>query len=103
MRPISRTPQFERDLKKCLSKHWEIDAFKEAICALAKSDEHPLEPGYRDHALQGKWTGKRAIHVLSQKQPPRDKWVVVYELLEDGELLLIRTGDHGVYGGDANN
>lgn len=98
MRRIARTPQFERDLKKCVNRHWEIEAFKDAVCALAQADEMPLDAAFKDHVLEGKWAGKRAIHVRSRKQPPHDKWVIVYEVLDGDEVLLVRTGDHSVYG-----
>lgn len=95
---LSKTKRFERDVKACQKRHWDIETFKAALADLAASDTVPLAPKYRDHALSGDLAGMRAIHVPTGKNPPRDTWVVLYEI-DGGELYLYRTGSHDeVYG-----
>lgn len=95
---LNRTSQFERDVKACKRRHWELDALKAAITALARCDEEPLPPSYRDHALSGNLAGCRSIHVPTKRNPPKDTWVIMYEVSGD-DLYLYRTGTHDeVYG-----
>lgn len=95
---LSKSKRFERDVKACQKRHWDIEAFKDALTALANSDADPLDRKYRDHSLSGNLAGRRALHVPSASNPPKGTWVVLYEI--DGEdLYLYRTGTHEeVYG-----
>lgn len=98
MYTASFTPHFLRDVKACKKRHWDEQALKKAIADLLASDEHELEPRYRDHALTGAYDGYRSVHVDSAPNPPKDKWVLMYRLA-DTELTLVRTGTHDeVYG-----
>ena len=47
------SPAFERDVKKCMKKHWDMGSFKAAISAILHSDEEPIPLKYNDHALSG--------------------------------------------------
>lgn len=92
------SPRFERDIKTCKKKHWNMDSLKKAISDLSASDKRRLAPRYKDHALTGQLTGFRSIHVDSAPNPPKDVWVLMYRI-ENNELHLIRTGTHqDVYG-----
>lgn len=93
---LSRTAQFDRDVKACLRRRWESEVLKETIAALANSDEVPIGARMRPHSLSGEWRGYRAVHVPSKKSPPRDKWVLIYRVIGD-ELQLVRTGSHQIY------
>lgn len=91
-------PRFERDVKSCEKKHWNMESLKRAIADLAQSDESALAPRYKDHALTGSLNGFRSIHVDSAPNPPKDTWVLMYRIENDG-LHLIRTGTHqNIYG-----
>lgn len=98
MRAIIVTPRFERDVRSCKKKHWDIDSLKRVIEDLANSDKAALPAQYKDHALAGALKGFRGLHVDSAPNPPRDKWVLLYEI-QEGEIHLLRTGTHDeVYG-----
>lgn len=90
---ISKTKRFERDVKTCQKRHWDLNAFKLAISNLANSDAIPLDKKYHDHALTGNLAGMRSIHIPSTSNPPKDTWILLYEIAE-GELYLYRTGTH---------
>ena len=45
------SPAFERDVKKCMKKHWDMGSFKAAISAILHSDEEPIPLKYNDHAI----------------------------------------------------
>ena len=95
---ISYGSHFERDVKTCSKLHWDMEAFKQAIADLMQSDEIPLNPRYREHALVGSKAGYRAIHVDSAPNPPKDRWVLMYKI-QGNEITLVRTGTHEeVYG-----
>lgn len=98
MYDLSISPKFSRDVKSCNKKHWDMDSLKRAIEDLQKSDETPLDPSYKNHALIGSFQGYRAIHVDSSPNPPKDQWVLMYKI-SDSEISLVRTGTHkDVYG-----
>lgn len=95
---LSFTPRFDRDVKRCGRRHWNMTALKQAVTALSRRDDVPLGPRYRDHQLAGDLRDYRAIHVDSAPNPARGQWVLMYRIAGD-ELLLVRTGTHEeVYG-----
>jgi mRNA interferase YafQ len=49
-----------------------------------------LDPGRRDHALTGDWSGYRDCHIDPD-------WILIYERT-DAELRLMRTGTHSDLG-----
>ena len=84
MRTIERTVAFKRDFKR---RHREIleTELRRLIAALA-SDE-PLEPRHRDHPLSSDWKDSRDCHV-------RPDLVLIYRLIGDDRLILVRLGSH---------
>lgn len=54
MYSASFSPRFERDVKACTKRHWNMVALKSAMADLLKSDEETLARRYEDHALVGK-------------------------------------------------
>lgn len=75
-----------------------MDSLKQAMLDLLSSDNTPLGPRYKDHALVGSMQGYRAIHVDSAPNPPKDQWVLLYKI-SGSELVFVRTGTHEeVYG-----
>lgn len=95
---ISASSRFKRDVKTCEKRRWDMKLFKATIAALAKIDEEAVPRTYRDHALSGALAGRRSVHVPTMGNPPKDIWVIMYEVDGD-ELYLYRTGTHDeVYG-----
>lgn len=95
---INTSSRFKRDVKTCEKRHWDMKPFKATIAALAKSNEKTIPRTYRDHALSGALAGRRSVHVPTAGNPPKDAWVIMYEIDGD-ELYLYRTGTHDeVYG-----
>lgn len=97
---INRTPEFKRNYKRLKRKHYDMSRLKRVIGLLAvdhktKKQVEKLRKRHKDHGLNGKYKGLRALHVDRQYD---DNWVLVYEI-HHGELdlhilNLIRTGNH---------
>ncbi|MDR2374435.1 MAG: type II toxin-antitoxin system YafQ family toxin [Bifidobacteriaceae bacterium] len=83
------TKAFARDRKKCVKKHWDIQALDSALKAVCASDETKLVPSYRDHALVGDLAGCRALHIGGRAS----NWVLIYEII-DKRVFFLRTGTH---------
>ena len=78
--------QFRKDLKLAQKRGYDLDKIKKVIACLA--DGGTLEAKYRDHLLNGCYSGYRECHI----QPD---WLLVYQI--NGEqliLFLARTGTH---------
>lgn len=98
MYEASYSSRFNRDIKACKKRHWNMDSLKQAMTDLLSSDGISLNPRYKDHALVGSMQGYRAIHVDSAPNPPKDQWVLLYKIFGN-ELIFVRTGTHEeVYG-----
>ncbi len=98
MYAASFSARFERDVKACKKRHWDMDSLKRAMTDLLASDEAKLDASYGDHSLKGALKGFRSIHVDSAPNPPKDTWVLMYKIA-NGEILFTRTGTHEeVYG-----
>lgn len=89
MYSVYKAPAFERDVKRCAKKHWDMAILREAISTLIHSDEKPIPDKFHDHALVGDKQGKRELHVGGKNS----NWLVLYSL-EDGVVNLARTGTH---------
>lgn len=89
MYSVYKAPAFDRDVKRCAKKHWEMTKLREAISALVHSDEVPVEAKFNDHALAGDKQGTRELHVGGKNS----NWLVLYSL-EGGVVNLARTGTH---------
>ena len=84
MKPIRRTSQFKKDIRRVQKRGYDLDALKRVIEKLA-CDE-PLEQQYEDHALHGPFKGMRDCHI-------KPDWLLLYKNTPD-ELVLVRTGTH---------
>lgn len=98
MYSVLASSRFERNLKKCQKKNWDVSALKEAVSYLAKSDICKMPALFKDHSLTGNMAQLRAFHVNNAKTPKKDTWIVLYRI--DGtKVLLLETGTHDdVYG-----
>ncbi len=84
MRLPAYTNQFERDLRRMERRGKDTEKIKMAIVTLI--DEEPLPERYRDHALVGKYKGRRECHI-------EPDWLLIYKLIDD-EIIFERTGTH---------
>lgn len=90
--------RFQRDVKTCTKRHWNIVALKNAMADVLSSDDAPLNPRYKQHSLVGSFQGYYSVHVDSAPNPPKDQWVLMYKILGN-KLEFVRTGTHQeVYG-----
>ena len=83
VRPV-RSRQFKRDVKLAAKRQLPLDRLGELIRSLASGE--PLDRGYLDHPLRGRWRGFREAHIGPD-------WLLIYQVVGD-ELRLVRTGRH---------
>ena len=84
MKPIRRTSQFKRDVKRMQRQGRDLEKLKEVLETLVKGEG--LAATYRDHVLVGQHKGARECHI-------EPDWLLIYELAEI-EIVLIRTSSH---------
>lgn len=85
---IERTPQFKRDYRKYVRKHYDTALLAEAVETIMRQDMTRLSSKYRDHALTGNWKGYRELHILGD-------WLLIYKIKRNTlTLVLTRTGSH---------
>ena len=88
MRTIKPTSQFKRDYKReSKGKHratLEHD-FTKVVTAL--SNDKPLSPQHRDHALSNNWKDHRDCHI-------KPDLILIYKKTDTKSLELIRLGSH---------
>lgn len=85
---IKLTQQFERDIKKLVKKHYDLNKLETVVTLLVEQDTETLYRKYKDHALKGNWKGFRECHIEAD-------WLLIYRIHNDVcELVLVRTGNH---------
>lgn len=83
---ITYTRRFQKDLKLCKKRGYDLELLRQAIKLL--SEEGTLPRTYRPHKLSGQYAGRWECHI----QPD---WLLVWE--QDDEklvLLFTNTGTH---------
>ena len=90
---IKSTAQFKKDYKLAKKRGLDIKLLAKVINTLAEGEILPAK--YKDHALKGKWAGRRECHVLPN-------WLLVYQKTDTTLVLdLFRTGTHSdIFGND---
>lgn len=84
---IHKTKQFNKDLKTCINRHYNIDLL-EAVISDYLIKRIPLPEKYNDHPLKGSYDGDRDCHILSD-------WVLIYKVNDkDSIITMVRTGTH---------
>jgi mRNA interferase YafQ len=78
------TKQFEKDLKRSLTRNKRMEKFKLAAEALIEGQE--LDPIHRDHKLIGNVVCRRECHLESD-------WLLIYKL-EEGRVIFERMGTY---------
>ena len=86
MLELVRTKQFRREYKKMLQRGKDKSKLETVLSKLM--NEEPLEPKYRDHALNGNRQDERECHI-------EPDWLLIYKI-NNNELILtaLRTGTH---------
>lgn len=86
MLKIEYTAKFKKGYKKIIKRGYDKKAFEEVVTILASGNELPEK--YRDHNLQGNYSGFRECHILPD-------WLLIYRIENDLLILtLARTGSH---------
>jgi mRNA interferase YafQ len=80
----SYTKRFEKDTALARKRGKDLGKLKRVIQLVI--DEQPLPPQLRDHALVGRYTGRRECHIDPD-------WLLVYKLTP-GQVIFERTGTH---------
>ena len=78
------TKKFKKDVKKVNSQGKDLDKLKTVVDTLKNGET--LEEKYKDHNLQGKYSGCRECHILPD-------WLLIYRT-DTINLYLLRTGSH---------
>ena len=83
---VVMSSRFSKDLKMISRHGYDLNKIKIVINELMNGNT--LDPKYKDHQLQGEYSGKRECHILPD-------WLLIYEIRNEELLLyLIRTGSH---------
>jgi mRNA interferase YafQ len=92
MRRIDPTGQFRRDYKREAKGQYRatLDADLAPIFK-ALTNDLPLEPKHRDHALTGEWMDHRDCHI-------KPDLVLIYRKPDAEILQLVRLGSHSELG-----
>lgn len=84
MLKLSTTTRFNKDLKICEKRKYDINLLNDIINQLRIPKELPIKN--KDHLLSGNYNGYRECHITPD-------WLLIYKISDD-ELLLGRTGTH---------
>ena len=83
---IQWTSQYKKDIKRAKKRNYDMEELYSIVSKLA--NDEPLGEQLHDHALSGKWTGHRELHI-------RPDWLLIYQKKDDILILeLTRTGTH---------
>lgn len=86
MYSIQTTNRFNKDIKKCKKRGYDLNALKEVMVLLEQSGTLPKQ--FKPHKLKGKYLGLWECHV-------KPDWLLVWK--QDDEeltLLFMHTGTH---------
>lgn len=81
MYTVKTTNRFNKDVKQCQKRGFDMDLLKKAIKIL--EEKGMLPPSYKPHKLSGNYTGFWEAHI-------KGDWLLVWQIYED-ELTLILT------------
>ena len=83
---VKVTAQFRKDYRLAMKRGLEMELLDNIITLLATGNTLPAK--HKDHALKGRWKGRRECHVLPN-------WLLVYQKTETTLVLdLFRIGTH---------
>lgn len=75
---------FEKDVKKAKKRNKDLSKLKDVITDLINEKELP--PKFRNHKLQGNFTGYFECHV-------EPDWLLIYKV-DKNNIFFVRTGTH---------
>ncbi|MCX4328558.1 MAG: type II toxin-antitoxin system YafQ family toxin [Lachnospiraceae bacterium] len=84
MLKLSSTTKFNKDLKLCKKRNYDLDLLYDVVNILRIPAELPLKN--KDHRLKGEYNDRRECHIAPD-------WLLIYRVKDD-ELVLDRTGTH---------
>lgn len=84
MLKLSTTTRFNRDLKLCKKRKYDLNLLYDVVNMLRIPAQLPMKN--KDHNLKGNYSNRRECHIAPD-------WLLIYRIEED-ELLLERTGTH---------
>lgn len=77
---------FKKDFKRIVKRGWNPKLLSDIVAIL--TEEKPLLPENKDHALNGKWSGFRECHITPD-------WLMIYRIEKSILTLSVtRTGSH---------
>ena len=83
---IIPSKRFEKDMKRCQKRGYNMQLIKDAIMLLAETGTLPAE--YKPHQLHGNRKGQWECHI----QPD---WLLIWEIRnQELVLVLLNTGSH---------
>ncbi len=84
MLKLSATTKFNKDLKICKKRNYDLSLLYNVVDILRVPAQLPINN--RDHNLNGNLANKRECHIAPD-------WLLIYRIKDD-ELILDRTGTH---------
>lgn len=84
MLKLSTTSRFDKDLKLCQKRGYNLTLLSDVVTILR--EQRLLPAKYQDHKLSGDYINFRECHVLPD-------WLLIYRVQND-VLVLNRTGTH---------
>lgn len=84
MLKLSSTTRFNRDLKLCKKRNYNLQLLYNVVNTLRVPETLPQKN--KDHELKGNYLGSRECHIMPD-------WLLIYRIKDD-ELILDRTGTH---------
>lgn len=84
MLKLSTTRKFDKDLKLCKKRNYDLNLLYNIVNTLRIPAQLPIKN--RDHNLKGNLANKRECHISPD-------WLLIYRIKDD-ELILDRTGTH---------
>ena len=83
---IAITKKFKKDLETAKIRGYDLNLIQQVVDTIASGKK--LDEKYKDHALNGIYTGCRECHITPV-------WLLIYELTKEELILyLTRTGTH---------
>lgn len=84
MLKLSTTTKFNKDVKMCKKRNYDLSLLYSVIDTLRIPAQLPIKN--QDHDLKGDLSNKRECHIAPD-------WLLIYRIKDD-ELILDRTGTH---------
>ncbi len=84
MLKLSATTKFNKDLKTCKKRNYDLNLLYSVVDILRIPEQLPIKN--KDHDLRGNLANKRECHIAPD-------WLLIYRIKDD-ELILDRTGTH---------